>query len=219
MENGNITNDPLSSQNQSEPDDDNQILDLGGPVPHRITVSHDNNLPLSSTTNWRKIISLTLIGLVIILALGAGYKLLRPKNDQPLDTANSPVTPTQYSPTATLPDNPTQPSNNQPSASTPTAPSSGQVTNCGVAGMPAGVCDTINSVEKDGVKNNPYIEADTSQLPSNTTAEVNKHSWKQTDSNNGTIDFVLNVAGSKYNGSAILQNKNGTWKIVSYTSS
>lgn len=101
-----------------------------------------------------------------------------------------------------------------------TAPSSAQPqtkTYCGVSGMPEGVCTTITSIEKDGLKGNKYVFADTSQLPSGVVIDVNEKSWNQGGPNNGSVEFTGKVQGKTYNGTAFLQNSNGTWQVISYT--
>ncbi|MEI6480951.1 MAG: hypothetical protein WCO19_01460 [Candidatus Saccharibacteria bacterium] len=88
---------------------------------------------------------------------------------------------------------------------------------CGVSGMPEGVCTVITSIEQKGLKNNPYVTADTSQVPANSTVTVDESSWKKIDDTRGDVLFNANLGGVTYNGKASLQSVGGSWKAVAYT--
>ncbi|MCA9329658.1 hypothetical protein KDA11_03360 [Candidatus Saccharibacteria bacterium] len=89
--------------------------------------------------------------------------------------------------------------------------------NCGVSGMPEGVCTIIQSIEKDGLRNNPYIASDTSQVPANGVVKVNASSWTNASSDAGTVNFTATFGDLTYNGQGNLALVNGSWKVVGYT--
>lgn len=88
---------------------------------------------------------------------------------------------------------------------------------CGVTGMPEAVCTTITAVEKDGLKNSPYVNADTSQIPTGTKVVVNEKTWNQSGPEMGNVSFSAKVNNVNYKGVAYLQLISGVWKVVSYT--
>ncbi len=88
---------------------------------------------------------------------------------------------------------------------------------CGVAGMPEQVCVAITSIEKSGLKNNPYVGANTSQVPADNKVEVDESSWQSTSTETGAVNFTAILAGKSYAGLAYLQIVSGTWKVTSYT--
>lgn len=92
-----------------------------------------------------------------------------------------------------------------------------QTVYCGVSGMPEGACIAIKSVEKDGLKNNPYVAADTSQVPEGSTVQVEESSWKVSSSEAGSVNFTAVLGGKPYKGVSNLKIVNGVWKVVSYT--
>jgi hypothetical protein len=87
---------------------------------------------------------------------------------------------------------------------------------CGVRDMPQGVCTVIESVEKDGLKNNPYVSADTSQVPAGTTVQIDRSSWRAVAPDNNTVDFKTTIAGTTYQGTATLQLIGSVWKVTTY---
>lgn len=103
--------------------------------------------------------------------------------------------------------------------SEPTATTKASTTTeaCGVKDMPAGVCTIITSIEKDGIKNNKYISADTSQLPANTVTEVDEKTWTQPGPELGNVAFTAKYSGKTYQGIAYFQLTSGTWKVINYT--
>lgn len=114
---------------------------------------------------------------------------------------------------ATTQDNPAA----APSSNTPAQTAPATKTYCGVAGMPEGVCTAITSIEKDGIKGNKYVSADTSQLPNGTRAEIDEKSWMMPGPELGNVSFKVTFSGNTYDGKAFMQLSNGTWKVISYT--
>lgn len=118
-------------------------------------------------------------------------------------------------------------SSNQQSSSDSNTTSSANDTNtntstnpaapCGVSGMPEGVCTAITSIEKDGLKGNRYVAADTSKIPDGTKVVIDKQSWQQPGPALGNIAFTTNIAGKPYGGTAFFQLANDSWQIISYT--
>ena len=106
------------------------------------------------------------------------------------------------------------PTTTAPAVSTP---SSTPKVYCGVSGMPEGVCTAITSIEKDGLKGNPYVTKDTSQVPEGSTTQIEETSWKTTSASTGTLNFSAILGGQNYNGTGKLQIVDGTWKVIDYT--
>ncbi len=99
---------------------------------------------------------------------------------------------------------------NTNTSTNPTAP-------CGVSGMPEGVCTAITSIEKDGLKNNKYVTADTSKVPAGSTVQVDEASWSATSGSTGAVNFSAVMSGKNYKGIGNLQLVDNIWKITSYT--
>ena len=70
---------------------------------------------------------------------------------------------------------------------------------------------------KDGLKNNKYVTADTSQLPSGTAIMIVESSWRQPGPELGNVTFTANINNKDYAGKAFLQVVDGVWKVISYT--
>ena len=113
-------------------------------------------------------------------------------------------------PTSETSPDPTPAPTPAPSVSTPDKP-------CGVAGMPQGVCDAITSIEKDGLKGNSYVTANTTSLPEGTKAVANRSSWKQTAPEFGSLEGTISYGGKEYKGTLLFQVLNGKWVVNSYT--
>jgi len=129
-----------------------------------------------------------------------------PSTDQPSNNKNETPAPSP-APTPTPAPSP---------APTPTpAPSPGVY--CGVSGMPEGVCNAINSIEKNGLKNNPYVSADTSTVPAELKVTVSRSTWKLTNANTGSVSFDASLNGTNYKGSGIFTKSGNDWKVSSYT--
>lgn len=92
-----------------------------------------------------------------------------------------------------------------------------QQTYCGVKGMPEQMCKAIESVEANGIKNNVYVLADTSQVPDGTKVVVDRASWKQTSSSQATINFTASKLGISFRATAKVQLIGNIWKVTSYT--
>lgn len=108
----------------------------------------------------------------------------------------------------------TTPTATAPTASTPTSTTK---VYCGVSGMPEGVCTAIASIEKDGLKGNPYVNKDTSQVPEGSTVQIDEASWKTTSASTGNLNFSAILGGQNYKGTGKLQIVDGTWKVIDYT--
>lgn len=111
--------------------------------------------------------------------------------------------------------NTTAPTQNQDTGSAASSPEAAKP--CGVAGMPEGVCKAITSIEKSGLKNNPYVAADTSNVPTGSTVQVDESSWSATSGSTGTVNFSAVLSGKNYKGVGSLQLLDGTWKVTNYT--
>lgn len=81
---------------------------------------------------------------------------------------------------------------------------------------PEGVIVAINSIEANGIKNNPYVQMDTSNIPDGAVVSVNRNSWVSEGPDSGTISGTITFNGQPYNGSVVFNNIGGTWKVVSY---
>lgn len=102
-----------------------------------------------------------------------------------------------------------------PGTSTATTPASQAP--CGVAAIPQGACTAILSLERQGLKNNPHVNADTSQIPDGGALAINKQSWASSNSESGAVQFTATYAGETHQGTGYLQVINGIWKVVNYT--
>jgi type IV secretory pathway VirB10-like protein len=88
---------------------------------------------------------------------------------------------------------------------------------CGVSGMPEGVCKAIDSIEKNGLKNNPYVSADTSTVPTELKVTISRSTWKLTNADTGSVSFDASLNGTNYKGSGIFTKSGNDWKVSSYT--
>ncbi len=128
-----------------------------------------------------------------------------PNTDQPTDSGNGaavPVTPTS----------------NQPSKpATPASAPAAAAVYCGVSGMPEGVCKAIDSIEKNGLKNNPYVSADTSTVPPELKVTISRSTWKLTSADTGSVSFDASYNTTNYKGSGLFTKSGNDWKVSSYT--
>jgi len=128
-----------------------------------------------------------------------------PNTDQPTDSSNGAAVPAT-------------PSSNQPSKpATPAPAPAAAAVYCGVSGMPEGVCSAIDSIEKNGLKNNPYVSADTSTVPSELKVTISRSTWKLTSADRGSVSFDASFSGTNYKGSGIFTKSGNDWKVTSYT--
>lgn len=190
-----------------------------------------------SRTNSKKLL-LVFVGVVAVGLIGFGsFSYLRNKRQTSTKTAETIVRGTinsQQGSTSTTPDSNTgnsgQDNNTQTAPSTQqTTPSTSTTNNgtgsgsttakvyCEESGMPEGVCTVTRSIEKDGLKNNPYVAADTSQVPEGSIVQIDESSWKAGSSAAGSVDFTAVFGGKSYKGVGNLQVVDGVWKVVSYT--
>ena len=83
--------------------------------------------------------------------------------------------------------------------------------------MPEGICTLITSIRNEGLGNNPYVTANTSNVPKGTKTEIDEKSWTQGAPELGNFKFTVSLSGQKKSGVAYTQLINGTWKVISYT--
>ena len=117
----------------------------------------------------------------------------------------------------TVPTTPETPAATPAAPTAPAASAPAAKTYCGVSGMPEGACTAITSIEKDGIKNNKYVSADTTQLPDGATTEIDEKSWMQPGPELGNVSFTGKYANKSYAGKAFMQISDGMWKVISYT--
>jgi hypothetical protein len=83
--------------------------------------------------------------------------------------------------------------------------------------MPEGVCKAIDSIEKNGLKNNPYVSADTSTVPPELKVTISRSTWKLTSADTGSVSFDASYNTTNYKGSGIFTKSGNDWKVSSYT--
>lgn len=186
---------------------------------------------------YSKKLLLVLAGVMVVGLVGFGsFSYLHNKRQtsaKTTETMNAEANNGQQDSTGSKPDSNTdtsgQDNTQTPQSTQQTAPSTSTTNNstgsgsatakvyCGVNGMPEGVCTAIKSIEKDGLKNNPYVAADTSQVPEGSTVQVDESSWKAGSSEAGSVNFTAVLGGKSYKGVGNLQIVDGVWKVVSYT--
>lgn len=136
--------------------------------------------------------------------------------DKPSETVETPADSSiTEEPTKT---DPTTPTTTTTPPGTNTSPGATPVkVYCGVKDLPQAVCIALTSIEKDGLKNNSYVSADTSQLPDNVSTDVDEKTWTQTAPELGATNFTVTASGRTYAGVAYWQVTNSIWKVISYT--
>lgn len=98
-----------------------------------------------------------------------------------------------------------------PAADTPS-------TACGNSDIPLGACDAMLSIERTGVKNNPYVTADTTQLPADTKATFNKSSWDNLSATVSTATAIVQALGQSRNVTVTFQIvADNSWKVTNYS--
>lgn len=85
------------------------------------------------------------------------------------------------------------------------------------AGIPDGVVVAINSIEANGIKNNPYVSMDTSGIPDGIVVSLDRSSWSPSSADAGSVKGTITYYGTPYNGSVTFNNIGGTWKVVGYS--
>lgn len=122
--------------------------------------------------------------------------------------SNEPITPeSQDSSLVSPPTSSPQPTAPQrPSTSQPSPDSS----------IPNEVTTIINSLESQGIKNNPNINLDTSSIPDGTTVRINRSSWSQ-NGNSGTVDGIINIFGQDRNGTLNFLKTDSRWVVSGYS--
>jgi len=177
---------------------------------------------------------LLVFSIVIILSAAISYTITSfflQQNSKKANTAESTATSTEVPELGTTnvaneqntkPQSPTSPSQSSPqSPATPqqTVPNSqaSSTIYCGVKGMPEGVCVAIGSIEKNGLKNNPYVSYDTTSVPDNTQVSIDRLSWQQNADVTSSVKFTASVGNVNYKGSATFSEVNGTWKVIAFS--
>jgi hypothetical protein len=82
--------------------------------------------------------------------------------------------------------------------------------------VPPGVISAINSIEKNGMKNNPYVAFDTSSIPDGTVIRLERKSWTQFASDGGSVEGTVSAYGKTNRGMLTFGLVDGSWKVVSY---
>lgn len=207
------------------------VSDMTKPRPLVIDVPEASTYPQSGTSR-SMLPRLTLISITVVTVIAAitlGYFRMRTANVTRYDNSSNQVPHSQNS---------TDPQNNQPQPqetpknsgstaqreTTPTTNNAGstpgqdvQTIACGVVGMPPGVCDLINSIESQGLKNNYYVNADTSQVPDSNKVIIENDTWKSGANDKGTIQFRAQLGDNTYNGTANLSLTASGWRVIDYT--
>lgn len=88
---------------------------------------------------------------------------------------------------------------------------------CGVEKMPENVCLAVLSIEKDGIVNNPYVTADTSQIPEDINIDIEEQSWSQGAPKFGSLNFKASYDSQTLTGIMYFQNGSAGWKVVDYS--
>lgn len=124
----------------------------------------------------------------------------------PAPDGTAPTTDTSGQPTGS----PTQPQ------AQPQSQPAAQQNSCGVASMTQAACDTLLSLERQGLKNNPNVAADTQQVPDKNSVTIQKSTWRLIDAANGSVEFSATIGEENYQGTGYLRDINGAWKVVNY---
>ncbi len=82
--------------------------------------------------------------------------------------------------------------------------------------VPAGVCSAIDSIEKNGAKNNEYVVANTSGLPDGTKITIDRASWQQTAPEFGKTSGKVSYGGKTYDGVIFFNLQREKWVVTSY---
>lgn len=104
-----------------------------------------------------------------------------------------------------------------PKAESVQKPAEKETIYCGVQTMPEGVCTVINSINQDGLKNNPLVTFDTSEIPSLAKATIYKNTWKSNAETLSQVEVSLSVLGKKKTGILYIQLLDTTWKATGYS--
>ncbi len=114
-----------------------------------------------------------------------------------------------------------------PSSSSPSTESPQTPTNSGssnetskketVTKIPDGVIVAINSIEANGIKNNQYVDIDTTSVPEGTVVRINRESWTQPTPNQVVVNGTVSAYGQSRQGTLTFGKVNGTWKVINYT--
>lgn len=104
------------------------------------------------------------------------------------------------------------------SVSSPTQPApTSQAPTAASTGMPAGVTTALNSIESNGIKGNPYVAFDTSNLPDGAIVKIDRSTWSANGTNQGTVKGTIIVYGQSQSGSLTFGLTNDQWRVVDYS--
>ena len=159
--------------------------------------------------------------LIGIAAYGLYEGLVNPKPQEEVAVvADFPDT-TDPAVDAPITTDPNSPVSNGNVSSTPQAPSapagSGSSAAPQTGSMPEGVTVAINSIEQNGIKNNNYVNMDTSSVPDGTVVRANRSSWTAYGNDLGSVAGTISAYGQTKNGSLTFQLVSGTWKVTGYS--
>lgn len=99
-----------------------------------------------------------------------------------------------------------------PSVPNPSTPSNTQS-----GDMPPGVEVALNSIEANGIKNNPYVTVDTSGIPDGTAVRTDRSTWTQFGPTQGAVNGTISAFGQSRQGSLTFSLVNDVWKVTSYS--
>ncbi len=170
---------------------------------------------------------LLIIGIPLVLA-GVAYstyrRIIAPPAEEAIaiNDAATPLDPSQtvndpyltIDPTTGAPITSDTPAGTTPSSP---APAPGGAQQPASSAMPEGVVVAINSIEANGVKNNPYVAVDTSGLPDGVAISIDRGSWTQNGPSEGTVNGYIDYYGQPLGGSLTFTDTGGTWKVTSYS--
>lgn len=193
--------------------------------------ANSKNIKRFQTTQKMKgLLVVFIIGIPLVIGIGAytAYKkYVTPTNKLSQSESNSDITTNPYSPNVIDPNTPVQnPTSDNPSQ-TPAPQSNTPQSNIALpntgsnqlqtGGMPPGVTTAINSIERNGIKNNQYVAIDTSSVPDGTVIRLDRNSWSQFGPENGSINGTITAFGQTQQGSLTFGVVDGIWKVVSYS--
>lgn len=207
------------------------VSDMTQPRPTAINMPESSAYPQIKTSRSQlpKMAFISIAAVTAIAAITLGYFRMRtadvakynndsnqaPRSQNPTDTQNNqPQQQEAPNSSGNTPQRETKPTTNN---AVPTPGQNTQTTNCGVVGMPPGVCDLINSIESQGLKNNHYVNADTSQVPDSNKVIIENDTWKSGANGQGTIQFSAQLGDNTFNGTASLSLTTSGWRVIDYT--
>ncbi len=117
----------------------------------------------------------------------------------------------------TLPTTVTTPSSLSTTSYTPPVVENAPGTTPAATTVPEGVTVALNSIEQNGMKSNPYVTADTSNIPAGTVVKADRSTWTAYGTDTGSVTTTMTVQGTAKKGSITFQLLYGSWKAVGYS--